>query len=462
MAEQDVWYIARDGKQHGPISDLEMSKLVELQHLKASDLVWRPGFADWRAAVSVFPSILPPEPAAPAPQPVAPAPQAAAPQPAQQPAAAPAPATFTQPAAQAATPSSPQAAAQTPAPAATFQPKSFIPVAAPAPAATERPVPQLQTAPYRIDPVATEGPADYAPEPKRSGSGRVLAISLGLLAVIAAAAAAFINKDIIEAALSRATPEVAREQPAPVAPAVTANAVEPAVQEVPAQAAAADPAEPGPTTIDANLQKTPLWVLLKTEFPEWYQERVQQIGQLNAANAAEPDINVKLLEAIVALRRQNADKALAAPAARLQEIASAFISNLTALQSQSVDACYGFISKGETTPVAATLLPDPARGAALHAQLKAVFTAVAEGRSQPMQRTAPQKSDYDLLAAELGTIGWSQADIQLFADPKALAEAPRDRVCKMVRDWFAAHLSVKDSAAQERLLYETLRPVVAG
>src|SRR5688572_20030851 len=69
------WYIARDGKQHGPVSDAELKKIVELAHLKPTDLVWRQGFTDWRAASSVFPSL-----AAPAPEPgPAPAPAAAPP-----------------------------------------------------------------------------------------------------------------------------------------------------------------------------------------------------------------------------------------------------------------------------------------------------------------------------------------------------------------------------------------------
>ncbi len=59
-------------------------------------------------------------------------------------------------------------------------------------------------------------------------------------------------------------------------------------------------------------------------------------------------------------------------------------------------------------------------------------------------------------------LGWSQADLQLFADPRALARTSHDRVCKMVQDWFSAHIAVKDRSAQERLLIETLRPVVAG
>ncbi len=61
-----------------------------------------------------------------------------------------------------------------------------------------------------------------------------------------------------------------------------------------------------------------------------------------------------------------------------------------------------------------------------------------------------------MLASELTRLGWTQQDMQLFADPKALARAPRDRVCKMLQDWFSAHLAITDPAVQERLLFETL------
>jgi hypothetical protein len=42
-----VWFIARDGKEHGPITELEFRKLVELGHLKDTDFVWHDGAADW-------------------------------------------------------------------------------------------------------------------------------------------------------------------------------------------------------------------------------------------------------------------------------------------------------------------------------------------------------------------------------------------------------------------------------
>jgi hypothetical protein len=32
----------------------------------------------------------------------------------------------------------------------------------------------------------------------------------------------------------------------------------------------------------------------------------------------------------------------------------------------------------------------------------------------------------------------------------------------MVQEWFVAHLAVQDKATRDRLLYETLKPVVSG
>ena len=66
QADNIQWYIAREGKQHGPLSDAEMRTFVAQGHLKPTDLIWRPGFADWRPAPAVFPfQQAEPAPAAP-------------------------------------------------------------------------------------------------------------------------------------------------------------------------------------------------------------------------------------------------------------------------------------------------------------------------------------------------------------------------------------------------------------
>ena len=51
------WYLARDGRQYGPLSNLELLKLIDLGHLKPHDLLWRGGFSEWRPATGVFPEL---------------------------------------------------------------------------------------------------------------------------------------------------------------------------------------------------------------------------------------------------------------------------------------------------------------------------------------------------------------------------------------------------------------------
>jgi hypothetical protein len=74
----------------------------------------------------------------------------------------------------------------------------------------------------------------------------------------------------------------------------------------------------------------------------------------------------------------------------------------------------------------------------------------------------PRNTDYDALAADLTERGWSQADLQLFSDERALAHAGPEKVCQMVRDWFAAQLALRDPDMQLRLLVDSLKPIVSG
>jgi len=45
MAEQ--WHYARDGKQFGPVSTLDLKNLASKGQLLRTDLVWKPGMPDW-------------------------------------------------------------------------------------------------------------------------------------------------------------------------------------------------------------------------------------------------------------------------------------------------------------------------------------------------------------------------------------------------------------------------------
>lgn len=233
---------------------------------------------------------------------------------------------------------------------------------------------------------------------------------------------------------------------------------EPPPSAAPQQAAAT----PTIQDIDRTMQQRPVWTVVKQQFPEWYQERVTEVARLSGENKSDSDITNHLIVELVKLRRENAKYALAASTPRHKEIASAFLANLRELASESADGCYEFISRGEASSVISARMQDPARSTRIEAQLSAILSAVAEGRTQPTQHARPVKTDYDLLAGELGRLGWTQADMQLFANPNELAKAPRERVCSMLQDWFAAHLSIQDASSQERLLFETLKPVVSG
>ncbi|MEO0793467.1 MAG: DUF4339 domain-containing protein, partial [Pseudomonadota bacterium] len=109
MSETDrqstIWYLARDGKQYGPVQDHEMRKLVELNQLVETDLVWSPAYTEWQPAsviISLFSQPPAPEPTAEvapppptAPEPTVTEPTVTDPAAPTQPAQSAAPATFT-------------------------------------------------------------------------------------------------------------------------------------------------------------------------------------------------------------------------------------------------------------------------------------------------------------------------------------------------------------------------------
>ncbi len=257
-------------------------------------------------------------------------------------------------------------------------------------------------------------------------------------------------------------------KPQPAKPPTDIAALKPSTNETtpqtPANATpAVVPIENDPLTaqIDTEFQKSVLWSILKTEFPDWYTARIRQVVDLNAAGN-DPDVSKKLLTEIVALRRKHANVALAASTEKLRKVAEAFLANLKSLADHSTDTCYTFISKGELSPAVLQLMPEENFGNALEAQATAVFEAIADGRKTGAKRDRASKQDYDTLAKKLTAMGWTPQDLKLFANPGELAKAPPARVCKMVQDWFTAHIEMTEPGVQERLLFETLRPVIAG
>jgi GYF domain 2 len=205
----------------------------------------------------------------------------------------------------------------------------------------------------------------------------------------------------------------------------------------------------GPDTalMDANLQATPLWRILKREFPEWYAERLKEAVTLIQQNKDDANIAQQMGRALVSLRRQQTDNALSASLPSLKRIASTFYDNIAELRKQGTEACFAFISQGEASPIIVALLQGSPHTARLQTQLVSVFEAVADGRKLPRVYPKPRKADYETLATALTGLGWSQADMQLFSDERELARAAPDKICQLVHDWFAAQLGCPATAA---------------
>jgi hypothetical protein len=333
-------------------------------------------------------------------------------------------------------------------------------------------------------------PAGGRDHARGEGRSRSLAatLSIGFIVLIvigAAGAAAYLYRgQITQLIAGLVRPQVAEPQPPrkssevpaaarpvaaapPTATAPTGAATSTPSAQVPPAAATPAPAPaattPAVTPTVAEIDANPTWRFVKGEFPEWYGERAREVLRLKSEKQAPAAIGRYMAEALVALRRTHASDALAASPSRLKSIAQAFIDNLIELKRHSVEACYSYISHGEANPTVIELVASQPKAAGmLDRQQLAVFEAVAEGRRQRQTHLPPRRADYDALADELVRRGWNDQDLQTFSDPRLLSRATPDRVCRMVHDWFAAHLAIQDTSIQLRLLVESLRPVVAG
>ena len=215
-----------------------------------------------------------------------------------------------------------------------------------------------------------------------------------------------------------------------------------------------------PEEVDAAFQKAAIWQVLKREFPDWYKERVTETVKLKAEGKDDNAIAVQTMRMMVDLRRKNANSAFAASPPHLRAVAQSFVDNLARLSKIGTEACYRFISGGETDPMMIDLMRSPEHTASLQSQLMTVFEAIANGRQTPTKAVQAERKDYDLLATQLSVRGWSPADLALFDDARALSRASPQKVCQMVQDWFSAQLAIKEEPVQARLFGATLRPLI--
>lgn len=481
--EETQWFIARDGKQHGPLTDIEMRTFVAHGYLRATDLIWRPGMPEWQLASAVFPTVFQP---------------AAGEQPDQHGEAHPAPPeepptdygaagydSGGQFADQAGSQQAPQPDFASPHHIGDDHGRGIHP---------------SQGMDSQFEP---HGRGRHIDEPSLPNRLKRTAIAASAAIVFGGGAFALSNysapisqyvADVSGGSSAVDVPEIqAPDSDKTVGDSAETKTAEATSSEssssgynVPGVSVAmpdqqtggglsdfqtaALPPEPEPTTppsiegseIDAQLQKIRAWALIKNEFPNWYVSHIAAADKLVAENKPNSDVAMHLAKGLVELRRQNANKALQASPEKLEVIAKSFLENLRTLRAQSVSACYGFISKGEASPAIVQALENPETATAFNTQVAAIFDAIVEGSKNPARNEPAVKADYDILIKELGKLGWTEEDLKTFSNPRLLSKREPEQVCKMVQDWFVAHLSVSDTMARKRLLYETLKPVVSG
>jgi GYF domain 2 len=364
-ALQPQWYLARDGKQHGPIADAELTKFMEQGHLLPTDLLWREGFADWQPAMSVFPRR--------------------------------------------------------------------------SPAGDQSIPPQLRA----------HRDANEHGEAGRGGVLKRLAAALVIsAAVIGAGALGYVY----------------RAQLGELGASLTASSGAMAISErksleVPPLAGLRG-GDAG--SIDTRLQMTALWPVIRREFPEWYQQRVNEAAALARESKDDAAIGQHLANKLRELRRQQLTSGLSATQERLKTVAITYFDNLTRLRKHSAEACHGFIGGGEASPAIVPLLQGTEFTPGLQAQLTGMFEAIAEGRRQPRVHVRPSREEFQQVADGLIKMGWTQADMVLFNDDKALAKAPPEKVCQLVHDFFKAQVEISDPEVQTKLLINALRSIFAG
>ncbi len=415
-----AWYVGRDGQQYGPVGDAEFWAMQATGQILPTDLVWRDGYAEWKPAAQVQPPAPPTVPLNPA-HPAVP-PQAASQQ---------------QPAEYAAYQPQIQASAHGAAPPAAT---AHITPARPR---TDRPA--AVTAEPTQRKRKQRAPASAAPPRSRLRSiGRGIAWTAIVLFFVATLGAAYTMVAGDKTLMRMAT-------------AMIPQLGERVVNSPPLHGFA-----PSTAATDQALQKTTLGQVLKKYHPEWYAERIKESADAMRGGKTEADVLAAFMQSIVKLRRQFAGDATSAPISRLKLIASLFASNLTRLKGHSVDACFQFVSSGESAPAVVALLQNPDTTSGLQAQLVATFEGIEEGRKSPRVYPQPKASDYDVLVAALEARGWKKNDLDLFADSQKLAQAAPETVCRLVTEWFEAQVAIKDADVQLRLIADSLRPVVAG
>lgn len=312
---------------------------------------------------------------------------------------------------------------------------------------------------------------DFERQPKRRPTVAAL-VSLVLIGMVGAGGwFAYANQAALLDVFNELTKETTGNQPgvvaAPKTPSREAASGTSKPKEV--KTAAASPAAPAaPQTaavasyVELPIFKTQFWQSFNALYPAWAKAQESNAGKLQANGKTTDEVLATVVKSLVEWRRENADKILAASPDHLRTLAKTFVSNLQFLVKQDVQACYGYISKGELSPTVLPLFGKQAYVGKLGSQTEAIIAAAQNGTTAKKSYPEPINQDFRDLANLLLKRGWTETDLKMFSDPTQLSNAPASKVCTLVTQWFETQLQMPPSDKQMRLLATSLQPVVRG
>lgn len=313
---------------------------------------------------------------------------------------------------------------------------------------------------------------DFDQQPRRRPIIAAL-VSLVLIAMIGAGGwFAYTNQDALMKVYNDLTKEAGAQPGVVAAPGTPARvAADNAQQATQVKTAAASPersAAPvqSPAAV-ASYSELPIfqsqfWRSFNALYPAWAKAQESNAGKLQANGKSSDEVLATVVKSVVEWRRSNADKILAASPDHLRTLAKTFVANLKFLVTQDVQACYGYISKGELSPTVLPLFGNPTYVGQLGIQTEAIIAAAQNGTTAKQAYAEPINKDFTDLTNLLVKRGWSEADLKMFSDPTELSTAPASKVCTLVTQWFETQLQMPPSSQQMRLLATSLQPVVRG
>jgi len=198
--------------------------------------------------------------------------------------------------------------------------------------------------------------------------------------------------------------------------------------------------------IETELAQSPEYMhffdRLKLVFPAEYDTIIDSFAKRAAANGETEDIDAMMSEAVRALRLSHGVLAAKANGSVLQQIFSMQLAIMQALSTTNQQLCVDFLYGGASQD----FYHFSSQNRPLVANMAlAGLEAINDGRTNRVERSAPNESDFQLLEKSLRDQGLSNAEIEALLDGKTSdPPIPEARMCQVGQIYLQTLASLPD------------------